>query len=75
MNVILWIHFKDKMFTSDSMTIAELKTRIRKEIAAIPTQELDGVMQNLSNRFQPCLLESPHHIMIIVIQIGTLNDR
>ena len=51
----LWGYLKSKVFISKPRTTAELKQRIKEEIAAIPEQITRRVMENLRVRLKQCL--------------------
>jgi hypothetical protein len=44
---VLWGYLKSRVFISKRKTIAELKKRIKEEIAAIPEQMTRRAMENL----------------------------
>jgi len=64
----LWGHLKNKVYSTRPSTLLQLKKRIQEEIALIPMDMLQRVMQNLHTRFQECIQRKGHHLTEIIFR-------
>jgi hypothetical protein len=57
----LWGCLKDKVYKSNLRTEEQLKENIRREIANIPSEQLQRVNQNLFRRCEECVRVEGQH--------------
>jgi hypothetical protein len=60
-----WGCLKDKMYSSNPQT-EELKENICREIANIPSEQLQGVNQNVFRRCEECLRVEEQHFQYLL---------
>jgi len=58
----LWGYLKTKVFETRPRTIADLKQRIQDEVAAIPMEMLQEVMNSFKSRLEECVRRNGGHL-------------
>jgi hypothetical protein len=61
----LWGYLKARVYTNRPQRIQDLKRSICQEIAALPKDMLENVMQNFEERLQMCVQQGRHLTDII----------
>lgn len=64
----LWGYLKSKVYCNKPTTIAQLKTNIRDEMAAIPPAMCQRVFTNLRSRFEECLQRDGAHLDDVIFK-------
>ena len=66
-NSVLWGHIKDKGYSNNFKTIAELKTVIQKVIDSIDVPTLQRVKQNFAIRLHPIIVNDGRRVEHVII--------
>jgi hypothetical protein len=58
----LWGYLKSKVYTHRPENLQALEDAIRREIAAVPTEMNEKVMQAFRNHLEECIGNDGHHL-------------
>ena len=77
----LWGNLKNKVYQNNPHTLEELKDNIKREITAIPDEELMPVNRNFLQRCELCMAAQGHHFQhllwqrYVIVVILNLHDK
>ncbi|PNF19588.1 hypothetical protein B7P43_G17141 [Cryptotermes secundus] len=62
-------YLKSVVYNTRSTTLAELRRRIKEEIAAIQTDTLLRAMRNFQDRLAECIRQDGHHLLNVIYKM------
>lgn len=62
----LWGYLKDRVYSHRPRTLAELKEKIRQEVATINGELMTRVMADFMRRLENCIQEDGHHLLDVI---------